>query len=55
MDNVIGPGGDAIKALSIMSRTGNSRLMVVEKGRLLGVVTLKDLMKFLALKVELED
>ncbi len=55
MENIIEPGADAIKALSIMSRTGNSRLLVVEKGRLLGVITLKDLMKFLALKVELED
>jgi len=55
MENVIEPGADAIKALSIMSQTGNSRLLVVEKGRLLGVITLKDLMKFLALKVELED
>ena len=55
MENVIEPGADAIKALSIMSQTGNSRLLVVEKGRLLGVITLKDLTKFLALKVELED
>ncbi len=55
MENIIEPGVDAIKALSIMSRSGNSRLLVVEKGRLLGVITLKDLMKFLALKVELED
>jgi Zn-dependent protease len=55
MENVIEPGADAIKALSIMSRTGNSRLLVMEKGHLLGVITLKDLMKFLALKVELED
>jgi CBS domain-containing protein len=55
MDNTIGPNADATKALSIMSRTGASRLMVIEKGRLLGVITLKDLMKFLALKVELED
>ncbi len=55
MENIIEPGADAIKALSIMSRTGNSRLLVVERGRLLGVITLKDLMKFLALKVELED
>jgi len=55
MDNTIEPNADATKALSVMSRTGASRLMVTEKGRLLGMITLKDLMKFLALKVELED
>jgi CBS domain-containing protein len=55
MANIVSPDADATKALSLMSRTGNSRLMVMEKGRLLGVITLKDLMKFLSLKVELED
>jgi predicted transcriptional regulator len=55
LENIIEPDADAIKALSIMSRTGNSRLMVIQSGRLLGVITLRDLMKFLALKVELED
>ncbi len=53
-DNTVGPDTDAVEALSHMSRTGLSRLMVVEGERLLGIVTLKDLLKFLALKVELE-
>jgi CBS domain-containing protein len=53
-DNTIGPDADAVEALSRMSRTGQSRLMVVEEGRLLGIIALKDLLKFLALKVELE-
>jgi len=53
-DNTIGPDADAVEALSRMSRTGQSRLMVVEDGRLLGIIALKDLLKFLALKVELE-
>jgi CBS domain-containing protein len=43
-----------MKALSVMSRTGNSRLMVVDKGRLVGVITLKDMLKFLDLKIDLE-
>jgi CBS domain-containing protein len=38
-----------------MSRSGTSRLMVVENERLVGIITLKDLLRFLALKVELED
>ena len=46
---------DAMEALDIMNRTGNSRLMVVENGRLVGIVTLKDLMEVLALRwMELE-
>lgn len=53
-DNTVGPDADALEALSRMSRTGQSRLMVVENGRLLGVVALENLLKFLALKVELE-
>jgi len=55
IDNIVAPDADATRALSIMSRTGNSRLMVMEKGHLLGVITLRDLVKFLALKVDLED
>ena len=53
-DNTIGPRADAVKALSIMRRSGNSRLMVAEGGRLLGVIALKDLLEFLGLKMDLE-
>lgn len=53
-DNTVGPDTEAVEALSRMSRTGQSRLMVVEDGRLLGIIALEDLLKFLALKVELE-
>jgi Zn-dependent protease/CBS domain-containing protein len=54
-DNTISPGTDAIKALAMMNQTGASRLMVVENGRLVGLVTLKDLLEFFSLKVELEE
>jgi CBS domain-containing protein len=37
-----------------MHRNGVSRLMVVEGDRLLGVVTLKDMLNFLSLKMNLE-
>jgi CBS domain-containing protein len=37
-----------------MNQTGVSRLLVVENGRLAGLVTLKDLLDFFSLKVELE-
>ncbi|MGA9756143.1 MAG: site-2 protease family protein [Desulfobaccales bacterium] len=54
-DNSISPQTDAIKALAMMSQGGISRLMVVDHGRLVGVVTLKDLLDFFSLKVELEE
>lgn len=53
-DNAISPDMDAVHVLSAMNRTGNSRLMVVDHDRLLGVVTLKDMLQFLSLKVDLE-
>jgi Zn-dependent protease/predicted transcriptional regulator len=52
--NTITPDTDAIKALSLMNTTGNSRLMVVEGDKLIGIVTLKDMLKFLSLKIDLE-
>jgi CBS domain-containing protein len=51
---VVGPDMDATEALAIMNRTGNSRLMVTENRRLVGIVTLKDLMEVLALRLEME-
>jgi signal-transduction protein with cAMP-binding, CBS, and nucleotidyltransferase domain len=38
-----------------MSKTGNSRLMVVDDGRLVGIITLKDIMGFLSVKLELDE
>lgn len=55
-ENTIRPDADAMEALSQMNRTGASRLLVVdEQGNLQGVLTLKDLMGFISLKVELEE
>jgi Zn-dependent protease/CBS domain-containing protein len=50
----IGPDEDAMKALSIMNRTNASRLMVVEGTKLVGVIALKDILKLLSLKIDLE-
>ena len=52
--NTIEPQADAMQALSTMARTGSGRLMVIEENRLVGVITLKDMLKFLSLKLELE-
>jgi Zn-dependent protease/CBS domain-containing protein len=54
-ENTISPSTDAIKALAMMSQGGISRLLVVDSGRLVGMVTLKDLLDFFSLKVELEE
>ncbi len=52
--NSISPDQDPMQALSRMSRTGNSRLLVVEGDKLAGIITLKDILNFLSLKMDLE-
>lgn len=54
-DNTIESDQDAMAALARMNGAEASRIMVLERGRLVGVLALKDLMRFLALKVELEE
>jgi Zn-dependent protease len=51
----ISPDADAMDVLSTMHRTQNSRLLVTEGDRLVGVLTLKDMLEFLSLKLELEE
>lgn len=53
-NNSIHPDVSAVSALSQMSQAQVSRLMVVEGDHLLGIITLKDLLQFLSLKMELE-
>lgn len=54
-DTTIGPDESAEKALAVMHKTGNNRLLVIEGEQLVGVITLEDMLKLLALKVELKD
>jgi CBS domain-containing protein len=54
-DNTIAPTSDAMQALAKMSQAGVSRMMVVDNERLVGLLSLSDLLKFIALKIELED
>ncbi|MEX2580342.1 MAG: site-2 protease family protein [Verrucomicrobiales bacterium] len=58
-DSCLSPDTDSVDALERMQRTGHSRMLVVEEreGRtqLLGVLTLKDLISFLSMKLELEE
>ena len=53
--NVISQDADAMEALSKMQTTGNSRLMVNDGDRLIGIIALKDLLGLLSLKIDLED
>jgi Zn-dependent protease len=54
-DNTIAPETDVIKVLSLMNRTRNSRLMVVEGNKLIGLIALKDIMNFLSIKLDLDQ
>ena len=51
----ISPDADALVALGRMQRSGSSRLLVAEGDHLLGIVSLKDLLRYLNLKLELEQ
>lgn len=53
-DNMIDANADAVLAISRMQRGDNSRLLVVNRGKLEGIVALKDILRLLALKLELE-
>jgi hypothetical protein len=46
----IAPDADALEG---MQRTAYSRLLVIDGDRLVGIVSLKDLLRFLQLKLEL--
>jgi Zn-dependent protease/CBS domain-containing protein len=54
-DNTIESTADAMQALAKMTAADTSRLMVVDGGQLRGVLGLKDLMRFISLKTELEE
>ncbi len=52
--NTISPDEDAMRALVVMNQNNASRLLVVEDGRLEGIIALKDLLRFLSVKLDLE-
>jgi CBS domain-containing protein len=43
-----------VHKLIIIDKTGNSRLMVVEKGKLKGIIAQKDIMGYLSIRMEME-
>jgi len=54
LKNTVSPDEDANQVLTRMNRTGNTRLLVVEDEKLLGIVSLKDMLSFISLRLELE-
>jgi len=54
-ENTVTPETDAVQALSLMNKTGSTRLMVTRGDRLVGVITLKDMLDYLTLKIDLEE
>lgn len=53
-ENSVTEDTDATRALTIMNQSGNSRLIVVRNGELAGIITLKDMLDFFSLKIDLE-
>ena len=54
LENTVSPDTNAVSALTKMRTSGLTRLLVVDKDRLLAIVTLRDLLEFLSLKLDLE-
>jgi Zn-dependent protease/CBS domain-containing protein len=52
-ENTVSPDTDALEALSKMQRSGNSRLLVVDRGALVGILSLKDMLQHLSLREDL--
>ncbi len=54
LQNTVPPDADALSVLSKMNESGASRMLVADHDRLLAIVSLKDLLNFIASKLELE-
>lgn len=53
-DNTVSPDTDALKVLTKMRENGVSRLLVTDRDHLVAIVSLKDLLGFVAKKLELD-
>jgi CBS domain-containing protein len=53
--NTLDPRTDALDALSRMKQENQSRFLIVENNQLKGILTLRDLLAFFSLKLELEE
>src|ERR1700730_6199950 len=53
-DNTVAPETDTLEAMTKMQRTARSPLLVVSRGRLVGILSLRDLLELLTLRLEIE-
>jgi CBS domain-containing protein len=53
-DNTAAPETDTLEAMTKMQRTARSPLLVVSRGQLVGMLSLRDLLEFLTLRLEIE-
>jgi CBS domain-containing protein len=53
-DNIIAPEADTLEAMTKMQRTGRSPLLVVDRGQLVGILSLRDLLEYLTLKLQFD-
>ncbi|RQD76691.1 site-2 protease family protein [Desulfonatronospira sp. MSAO_Bac3] len=53
-NNTIHPNTDILYALNRMNQEGQSRMMVVDNGILMGMISLKDIMGYLSARMEIE-
>ncbi len=53
-DNTVGAGEDAFEAFQRMAKSGNRRLLVADDGRLAGILSMRDMMEYLAIRMDLE-
>ena len=54
-DIAVNPDMDVTRCLAVMNRTGNSRLIVIENDKLVGVITLKDILGYISVKADLDS
>jgi Zn-dependent protease/CBS domain-containing protein len=54
-ENTIDSDTDTLKALQLMKKSGRSRLLVLKWDRLQGIISMKDMLKFFDLKLNLEQ
>jgi Zn-dependent protease len=54
-ENTITADTDAMRAMSRMNHNEYSRLMVVEGDQLVGIIALKDLLRFLSMRIEMDE
>ena len=53
--NSVNPDMDAKQAFGIMNAQGTGHLMVVDQGRLVGIITLSDILQYLSFMMEFEE